>query len=103
MKIRTLDDFEIKGKKILLRVDMNVPIDPETKQITGNRRIEEVATTIKALDGAKIVVISHQGRVGRDDFVGMENHAKELEKCCGKKVNLFVMLLGLLHKMKLKI
>ena len=52
MKIRTLDDFEIKGKKILLRVDMNVPIDPETKQITGNRRIEEVATTIKALDGA---------------------------------------------------
>ena len=86
MKIRTLNDFDIKGKTVLLRVDMNVPIDPETKEITGNRRIEDVAITVKALDGAKIVIISHQGRVGRDDFVGMENHAKELEKFCGKKV-----------------
>ena len=49
MKIRTLDDFDVKGKTVLLRVDMNVPIDPDTKQITGNKRIEEVAITIKAL------------------------------------------------------
>ena len=41
MKIRTLDDFDVKGKTVLLRVDMNVPIDPDTKQITGNKRIEE--------------------------------------------------------------
>ena len=86
MKIRTLDDFDIKGKTVLLRVDMNVPIDPITKEITGAKRIEDVAVTVNALDGAKIVIISHQGRVGRDDFVGMENHAKELEKFCGKKV-----------------
>ena len=86
MKIRTIEDFDIKGKTVLLRVDMNVPINPETKEITGNKRIEEVAITIKSLNGAKIVIISHQGRVGRDDFVGMENHAKELEKFCGKKV-----------------
>ena len=86
MKIRTLDDFDIKGKTVLLRVDMNVPIDPKTKQITGSKRIEDVAITVNALNGAKIVIISHQGRVGRDDFVGMENHAKELEKFCGKKV-----------------
>jgi len=86
VKIRTLDDFDINGKTILLRVDMNVPIDPKTKQITGSKRIEDVAITVNALNGAKIVIISHQGRVGRDDFVGMENHAKELEKFCGKKV-----------------
>ena len=86
MKIRTLDDFDINGKTVLLRVDMNVPIDPKTKQITGTKRIEDVAITVNALNGAKIVIISHQGRVGRDDFVGMENHAKELEKFCGKKV-----------------
>ena len=86
MKIRTLDDFDTNGKTVLLRVDMNVPIDPKTKQITGSKRIEDVAITVNALNGAKIVIISHQGRVGRDDFVGMENHAKELEKFCGKKV-----------------
>ena len=86
MKIRTLDDFDINGKTVLLRVDMNVPIDPKTKQITGSKRIEDVAITVNALNGAKIVIISHQGRVGRNDFVGMENHAKELEKFCSKKV-----------------
>ncbi len=94
MKIRTIDDFDIKGKTVLLRVDMNVPIDSETKQITGNKRIEDVAVTVKALDGAKIVIISHQGRIGRDDFVGMENHAKELEKFCGKKIKYVCDIIG---------
>ncbi len=94
MKIRTIDDFDVKGKTVLLRVDMNVPIDPDTKQITGNKRIEEVATTIKALNGAKIVIISHQGRVGRDDFVGMEEHAKQLEKFSNKKVRYVADVIG---------
>jgi len=84
--ILTLDDFDLKGKTVLLRVDLNVPIDHDTKEILGEYRIEEAAITIKALNSAKIVVISHQGRVGRKDFVGMENHAKVLEKYCGKKV-----------------
>ena len=86
MDILTLDDFDLKGKTVLLRVDLNVPIDHDTKEILGEYRIEEAAITIKALNSAKIVVISHQGRVGRKDFVGMENHAKALEKYCGKKV-----------------
>jgi len=84
--ILTLDDFDLKGKTVLLRVDLNVPIDHDTKEILGEYRIEEAAITIKALNNAKIVVISHQGRVGRKDFVGMKNHAKVLEKYCGKKV-----------------
>ena len=86
MDILTLGDFDLKGKTVLLRVDLNVPIDHDTKEILGEYRIEEAAITIKALNNAKIVVISHQGRVGRKDFVGMENHAKALEKYCGKKV-----------------
>ena len=86
MDILTLDDFDLKGKTVLLRVDLNVPIDHDTKEILGEYRIEEAAITIKALNSAKIVVISHQGRVGRKDFVGMKNHAKVLEKYCGKKV-----------------
>ena len=102
MKIRTLDDYDVKGKTVLLRVDMNVPIDPDTKKITGNKRIEDVSITIKALDGAKIVVISHQGRVGRDDFVGMENHAKELEKFCGKKVRYVSDVIGTHAKNEIK-
>ena len=41
---------------------MNCPIDPDTMEITGSRRIEEAAESILALKGAKIVVASHQGQ-----------------------------------------
>ena len=41
VKVLTLDDFDLKGKTVFLRVDMNCPIDPETLEISGTRRIEE--------------------------------------------------------------
>ncbi len=78
MKILTLDDFELKGKTIFLRVDMNCPIDPETMEIIGTKRIEEATETIEALSDAKVVVASHQGRVGNKDYTGMENMPKFL-------------------------
>jgi len=100
--ILTLDDFDVNGKTVLLRVDMNCPIHPETGEILGTKRIEQVVETINALDGAKIVVISHQGRVGRDDFVGMEEHAKQLEKFSGKKVKYVADVIGSLAQEEIK-
>ena len=102
MGILTLDDFDVNGKTVLLRVDMNCPIHPETGEILGTKRIEQVVETINALDGAKIVVISHQGRVGRDDFVGMEEHAKQLEKFSGKKVKYVADVIGSLAQEEIK-
>ena len=92
----------LKGKTVLLRVDMNCPIHPDTHEILGAKRIEEVVETINALDGAKIVVISHQGRVGRDDFVGMEEHAKQLEKFSNKKVRYVADVIGSLAQKEIK-
>ena len=46
---------------------MNCPIDPDTMEISGTKRIEEAIETIKSLDEAKLVVASHQGRVGNKD------------------------------------
>ena len=86
MKILTLDDFELKGKTIFLRVDMNCPIDPETMEISGTKRIEEATETIEALSDAKVVVASHQGRVGNKDYTGMEKHAKVLEQLLKKDI-----------------
>lgn len=86
MKVLTLDDFDLKGKTVFLRVDMNCPIDPETMEISGTKRIEEATETIKALKEAKMVVASHQGRVGNKDYTGMDKHAKVLEKLMGKKI-----------------
>lgn len=86
MKVLTLDDFNLKSKTVFLRVDMNCPIDPRTMEILGTRRIEEATETLKSLKDAKVVVASHQGRVGNNDYTGMDKHAKVLEKLMNKKI-----------------
>jgi len=86
VKVLTLDDFDLKSKTVFLRVDMNCPIDPETMEISGTKRIEETIETLKSLKDARVVVASHQGRVGNKDYTGMEKHAKVLEKLMNKKI-----------------
>ena len=86
MKVLTLDDFDLKGKTVFLRVDMNCPIDPDTLEILGTKRIEETIETLESLKDAKVVVASHQGRVGNNDYTGMDKHAKVLEKLMNRKI-----------------
>lgn len=86
MNILTLDSFDLKDKTIFLRVDMNCPIDPDTMEISGTKRIEEATETINALRDSKTVVASHQGRVGNKDYTGMNKHAEVLEKLLGRKI-----------------
>ena len=58
----TLDDFAVAGKKVLLRLDLNVPI--RDGQVTDRTRIDRAAPTITALTaaGARVIVMSHFGR-----------------------------------------
>ena len=86
MKLLTLDDFDLKGKTVFLRVDMNCPIDPNTMEISGTRRIEEASETMNSIKDAKLVVASHQGRVGNKDYTGMNKHADVLEKILKRKI-----------------
>ena len=86
MKFLTIDDFDFKGKTVFLRVDMNCPIDPDTLEISGTKRNEEIIETINSLNSAKIVIASHQGRVGNKDYTSMEKHAEVLEKLLNRKV-----------------
>ena len=86
VKVLTLDDFDLKGKTVFLRVDMNCPIDPETSEISGTKRIEEAIETLHSLKDSKVVIGSHQGRVGNYEYTGMDKHAKVLEKLMGKKI-----------------
>ena len=102
MNILTLDDFELKDKTIFLRVDMNCPIDPETMEISGTKRIEEATETIEALGGAKLVVASHQGRVGNKDYTGMEKHAKVLEKFLNRDIKYVQDVIGSAAKYEIK-
>ncbi|RMF30053.1 MAG: phosphoglycerate kinase [Candidatus Nitrosothermus koennekii] len=86
MQILTLEDFETDNKTIFLRVDMNCPINPDTLEIIEYSRIKEACETIKALENSKLVVASHQGRVGRYDYIDMKQHAEILSKLLNRNV-----------------
>ncbi|MEH0932898.1 phosphoglycerate kinase [Micromonospora sp. CPCC 205558] len=67
MSIRTLDDLlaeGVSGRRVLVRADLNVPLDKQTGAITDDGRIRAVLPTLGALveAGAKVVVCSHLGR-----------------------------------------
>ena len=82
----SIEDLKPDGKTILVRVDLNTPLDPKTKELMELNRISEAAVTIRDLNKSKVVVVSHQGRVGRDDFVSLKQHATALSKVLGYKV-----------------
>ena len=82
-KYKTLDDFNVKNKIVLVRVDFNSEIDPATKKVTSDVRIKAHAeSTLKELaeKGAKTVVLAHQGRKGDPDYTPLKEHAEILGK-----------------------
>ncbi len=87
---KTIKDLgDLNGKVVMLRADLNVPMD-EKFHVTNTARIDRTVPTIKTLmgKGAKVVVISHFGRPeGKGDMKNSLSHvAPELEKALGKKV-----------------
>jgi phosphoglycerate kinase len=63
MAKKTLDDIDLSGKTVLMRVDFNVPLD-DAGHITDDRRITEALPSIKKVldDGGKLILMSHLGR-----------------------------------------
>ena len=91
MNKKTVKDIEVKGKKVLVRCDFNVPQD-ENGNITDNRRIVSSLPTIKYLleNGAKVILCSHLGRPKgevKKEF-SLTPVAKELSKQLGIEVKL---------------
>ncbi|MBI5347353.1 MAG: phosphoglycerate kinase [Candidatus Aenigmarchaeota archaeon] len=84
--MKTMDDYDFLGKRVLLRVDINSPV--VDGKIQDNPRIVAHAMTIKELaeKGAKVIVIAHQGRPGDKDFTNLKQHAKLLENHTGMLV-----------------
>jgi phosphoglycerate kinase len=84
---RTLDDVDVKGKRVLLRVDLNVPM--ENGRVTDATRLERVAPTITEISskGGKVILLAHFGRPkGRDPKESLRPVAAELSKVLGKPV-----------------
>ena len=87
LTIPTMDDIDINSKKILLRIDINSPVD-ENGKIIDDSRIRAHIVTIKELikNNNSVVLISHQGRPGDKDFISLEEHAKILSHYLGEEV-----------------
>ena len=85
----TIEDLNIKGKKLFIRVDFNVPLD-ENLKITDDRRIRTALPTINyAIDeGAKVILASHLGRPkGKVDLrLSLAPVAKRLQRLADKEV-----------------
>jgi phosphoglycerate kinase len=90
-KFRTLDDIDVRGKRVLLRADLNVPVKDGV--VTDATRIERLAPTIAALidNGAKVIVMSHFGRPhGRPDpAYSLQPLIEPLKKAIGGRQVLF--------------
>jgi phosphoglycerate kinase len=78
LPFKTLDDVEYEGKRVLIRVDMNCSLDPDTKIITNDSRITAMTPTLHELSKSKVVLMAHQGRPGSDDFISLEQHTEIL-------------------------
>ncbi len=91
MNKKTVRDIDVKGKKVLVRCDFNVPYD-ENRVITDNRRIVAALPTIKYLieNNAKVILCSHLGRPKgevKPEF-SLDIVAKELSRLLGQEVTL---------------
>ncbi len=84
---KTLDDYEVSGKTVLVRVDINTSLD-ESGTPQMSERIEAAGETLKELaeKGAKTVVLAHQGRAGDEEFASLQHHAKLLSESMGREV-----------------
>ena len=90
MQLNTIKEADLKGKRVLIRVDFNVPL--KNGVVTDNTRIKAALPTVQYIleQGASLVVMSHFGRPKgqkNPDF-SMAPIAKEFEKLLGKPVKL---------------
>ncbi len=88
MTKKTIADVDVKGKRVLVRVDFNVPLDVAT--ITDDRRIVQALPTIKSVidRGGKLILMSHLGRPkgGPEAKYSLKPCAEHLSKLLNKKV-----------------
>lgn len=82
----TLDDVDVAGKTVFLRVDINSPIDPVSKRILDATKIASIVDTIRELGEARVVLGSHQSRPGKYDFTSLELHTRVLQMYLNSQV-----------------
>ncbi|GAA4068015.1 phosphoglycerate kinase [Flavobacterium cheonanense] len=86
--MKTLNDFNFKDKKALIRVDFNVPLD-ENFNVTDTNRIEAAKPTIDKIlaDGGSVILMSHLGRPkGKEEKYSLKHIVKTVSEVLGTNV-----------------
>jgi phosphoglycerate kinase len=87
--ILPLDSLDYQGKKVLLRVDINSPIDPVSRRIVNENRINESVPTIRYLldHGAAVAIIAHQGdTLDYQNLMPLAEHCEKLSEKLGIRI-----------------
>ena len=87
-EFNTIDDFDVEDKTVLVRIDINSPVDPGSGIILDDTRLKLHAQTVKELSnkGAKVVLLAHQSRPGKKDFTTLSQHAEALSDILNLRV-----------------
>ncbi len=87
--MRSMRDVSYEGKRVLLRLDINSPIDPKTKKIVNENRLKKSVPTVQYLldSGAKVAIIAHQGdTLDYQNLISLEEHAEILGRLVGRPI-----------------
>jgi phosphoglycerate kinase len=84
-----IDDYQFKGKRVLIRVDFNVPLN-ENREITDDTRIVTAIPTIQKVltDGGSVIIMTHLGRPSgkEDDSLSVRHISSYLEQILGREI-----------------
>ncbi|EHP68340.1 3-phosphoglycerate kinase [Metallosphaera yellowstonensis MK1] len=104
MVIPTLDDVNFTNSKVLVRIDINSPVDSKSGKLLDDSRIRAHVETVKELveKGNGVVLVSHQGRPGDSDFIDLEEHSRLLQKHLDMEVEFVGDVMGPYAREKIK-
>lgn len=85
-KVLTLDNVNVEGKTVIVRVDINSPLDPATNTFLDDTRIKAIIPTLNRLSKAKVIILAHQSRPGKKDFTSTLGHSRELGRLLGRQI-----------------
>ncbi|MCS5533464.1 MAG: phosphoglycerate kinase [Candidatus Poseidoniaceae archaeon] len=85
-RVLTLDNVNVDGKTVIVRVDINCPMAPATNTFLDDTRIKAILPTLNRLSKAKVIILAHQSRPGKDDFTSTLGHSRELGRLLGRQI-----------------
>ena len=84
----TIDDYDLCDQNVILRIDINSSINPENGNLLDDTRIKRHSATVKELSDkkARVIVLAHQSRPGKLDFVNLEKHGERMSQIINKEI-----------------